>query len=87
MEKSLQKSDVKGRGAQQGLQHMVCPTSTSWHPVGGQSISALDHAEIEGFRVGFYPQERVVSLSLDSIDSGFSISWLFLLRDINEWLA
>jgi hypothetical protein len=29
----------------------------------------------------------VVSLSLDSIDSGFSISWLFLLRDISEWLA
>jgi hypothetical protein len=51
------------------------------------SISALDHAEIEGFGVGFHPQERVVSLSLDSIDSGFSISWLFLLRDISEWLA
>jgi hypothetical protein len=31
--------------------------------------------------------QRVVSLRLDSIDSGFPFSWLFLLRDISEWLA
>jgi hypothetical protein len=24
---------------------------------------------------------------LESVDSGFPFSWLFLLRDISEWLA
>ena len=42
---------------------------------------------VRGFGVNFHPQERAMSLSLDSIDSGFPFSWLFLLRDISEWLA
>ena len=51
----------------------------------------IRHNHAEGFGVGFHPHERVVSLScscsLDSIDSGSLVSWLFYLRDISEWLA